>query len=421
MHLPLPKSIKQVKQFLQVKKADEKIKCKAEDKKECYKFIKQVTWKLKYKQLSKRDKGFVKQYLNLILGYSDIHTKRLINKAIKGKLYSPKITKNLNSFQKKYTREDIMLLAKLDYVSNHANGNTLKAYIIRMYNQFKNEKYKRLQNISVAHIYNLKRTKIYAKVSKKYIGTKSEAKGLYIGIREKPRPQNKPGFLRVDTVHGGDKDGKKGVYYLNIVDEVTQYENVYCVEAITERFLEPIWNDLSVSFPFDIINFHSDNGSEFINHILADLLNKVGIRQTKSRPRHHNDNGLVEGKNGAIIRKTFGYMHIPAVLAPKMQSFLTSNFNDYLNYHRPCAFPTKIIQPDNKVKICYKSKDYKTPYEKLKEIDPKGKYLRKGITYDILDKLAYAVNDFDYLQNMNQNYEILFKELISDPLNFKPS
>jgi transposase InsO family protein len=59
--------------------------------------------------------------------------------------------------------------------------------------------------------------------------------------------------------------------------------------------------------PFPIRGFHSDNGSEFINQTLARLLNKLLIEQTKSRLRHSNDNGLVETKNGAVIRKHMGY------------------------------------------------------------------------------------------------------------------
>ena len=55
-------------------------------------------------------------------------------------------------------------------------------------------------------------------------------------------------------------------------------------------------------FPFRILGFHSDNGSEFINHKVEALLNKLLIEQTKSRPRHSNDNGLVESKNGAVTR-----------------------------------------------------------------------------------------------------------------------
>ena len=106
-----------------------------------------------------------------------------------------------------------------------------------------------------------------------------------------------PGFLRVDTVHQGDLDGVKGVYHINTVDEVTQYEHVGCVQAISERFLVPVLEALIMAYLFVIQGFHADNGSEYINHRVAALLNKLHIGQfTKTRARQCNDNALVEGK-----------------------------------------------------------------------------------------------------------------------------
>ena len=81
------------------------------------------------------------------------------------------------------------------------------------------------------------------------------------------------------------------------------------------------WKRCWRSFPFRILGFHSDNGSEFINHTVARLLNKLLIEQTKSRPRHCNDNGLAESKNGAVIRKHMGYAHIAAPHAAAIEAF----------------------------------------------------------------------------------------------------
>ena len=78
------------------------------------------------------------------------------------------------------------------------------------------------------------------------------------------------------------------------------------MERILEAYLEPVLATMLSQFPFILHGFHSDNGSEFINQTVAKLLNKLMIQQTKSRPRHSNDNGLAETKNGAIIRKHMG-------------------------------------------------------------------------------------------------------------------
>lgn len=110
----------------------------------------------------------------------------------------------------------------------------------------------------------------------------------------------------MDTVHQGDRDGVKGVYHINAVDEVTQWEVVACVPQISEAWLLPELVSMLAQFPFRIRGFHSGNGGEFINHKVEMLLQKLLIEQTKSRPRRSNDNGLMESKNGAVIRKHLG-------------------------------------------------------------------------------------------------------------------
>jgi transposase InsO family protein len=161
-----------------------------------------------------------------------------------------------------------------------------------------------------------------------------------IGERRKPRPDGKPGFLRVDTVHQGDLNGEKGVYHINFVDEVTQFEIVGCVETICEEHLAPLLEKILVEFLFVVHNFHSDNGSEYINHAVESILNRLLVKQSKSRSRHSNDNALAEGKNGAIIRKHMGRMHIPKRHAEVIDDFYHEFFNPYLNYHRPSGLRT---------------------------------------------------------------------------------
>jgi transposase InsO family protein len=97
------------------------------------------------------------------------------------------------------------------------------------------------------------------------------------------------------------------------------------------------------SFPFIILGFHSDNGSEYVNRRVAGLLEKLFIEFTKSRSRHSNDNALAESKNASIVRKTFGYQHIAQKWAPEINEFNRKYLNPYINYHRPCFFPVVII------------------------------------------------------------------------------
>jgi hypothetical protein len=405
-HSP-PKKVSEIDSFLNLGEVVFRISSITD----AYKFIRSTTWNLNYKKLSKRDKGKVRSYLVLITGYSDIHMKRLIAKAIQGELYGPKSKKNETSFRRKYTNEDIALLAEFDSIANYPCGDSLRCSFKRMYDDYGDERFKRLSEISHGHVYNLRETNIYKNQTRHYSKTKPVQNR--IGIREKPRPNGEPGYLRVDSVHGGDKDGVKGVYYVNFVDEVTQWQCVICVADLTWECLREKYEEILLTFPFDVKQFHSDNGSEFINKYVAKMLEKMHIRHTKSRPRKHNDNGLVESKNGWTIRKHFGYIFREKKWAESIDRYLCAYFNRYLNYHRPCAFPTKKQLANGKVVIKYKSEDYKTPYKKLKEIDSKRKYLSKGITYGNLDRIEQEYTDFEYLKMMKKSYHKLLDTMKS--------
>lgn len=302
MYHKAPKKITEIDSFLNLGEVTFRITTV----KDAYKFVRTTTWNLHYSNLSKLDKGKVRQYLVLLTGYSHPHMKRLIARAIKGDLHGPKPKKNMTSFKRKYTNEDISLLAEFDDVANYPCGNSLKKSFKRMYEKYADDRFKRLAGISHGQIYNLRSTNIYKNKTKHF--TKTNPVQNRIGLREKPEPNGEPGYLRVDSVHGGDKDGVKGVYYVNFVDEVTQWQCVICVADLTQESLEEKYEEILLTFPFDIQQFHSDNGSEFINKYVAKILKTMHIKHTKSRPRKHNDNGLVESKNGWTIRKHFGYI-----------------------------------------------------------------------------------------------------------------
>ena len=173
-----------------------------------------------------------------------------------------------------------------------------------------------------------------------------------IGERRKPDPQGRPGFLRLDTVHQGDWDPAKGVYHINAVDTVTQWEIVGCAGKIGEQPPLPVLEAILHQFPFRILGFHAGNGSEHINHLVAKLLEKLLIEFTKSRASRSQDNALgpegTPGKNGAVVRKHIGYGHIAGEHAEAPQKFCTAHLNPYLNFHRPCGFATVSVDARGK-------------------------------------------------------------------------
>jgi hypothetical protein len=194
-----------------------------------------------------------------------------------------------------------------------------------------------------------------------------------------------------------------------LVDEVLQWEIVICVEAISEAHLEPALEAALAKFPFVILNFHSDNGSEFINGVVAQLLNKLLVEQTKSRSGRTNDNALVEGKNGSVIRKHMGYWHIERHHAPLIDEFYQEYFNPYLNFHRPCAFATVTI--DEKGRRHKRYETYQTPYERLKSLKDAAKYLRDGFSLEALDAVASKQTDNESAAAMQAAKDRLFRKL----------
>ena len=224
--------------------------------------------------------------------------------------------------------------------------------------------------------------------------------------RYEPADGGRPGYLRVDTVHQGDLDGIKGVYHINPVDEVTQWQAVGAVERISENHLKPLLEYLLKQFPFRIPGFHSDHGSEFINHTIAALLNKLLIEQAKSRPRHSGDNGLVETKNGAVIRKHMGYDHIASEHAEAIHAFYEEHFNPYLNFHRPCAVPE--AKKDSRGKTVCVYRWYATLREIPRQTPGIGGCLKDNLTIGDLEKRAGAESDTVAATKMNQARRKLF-------------
>jgi len=376
-------------------------------KKQTYEWLIEVLNRTKYQRLqSRKDKGLIKKFIGIITGYSKVQTRRLIAKHKQGKLRW--IPWQNNEAKRIYNVEDIALLHGVDEAHQLA-GPATKCILQRECDFYGNKEYENIKKISVSHLYNIRKSFFYIRRGRVFQKTKFNA--CQIGIRRKPIPNGKPGYFRVDTVHQGDKGRKKGVYFVNAVDEVTQFEFVFCVPAISKKYMEDILKSLMNFCPFAVLNFHSDNGSEFINEIVANLLNGALISQTKSRPRRHNDNALVECKNGSIIRKHFGYAHIPATKrnVQLLNGFCVCYLNFYLNFHRPCGFAVTKVDKKGKEKKIYSG--YQTPYEKLKSLQNAEQYLKSKISFENLDKVARTISDTKFARQMQKQKAIIYSHL----------
>jgi transposase InsO family protein len=209
----------------------------------------------------------------------------------------------------RYLMKVTSYLAGMGKLHGQPSGAVLKKLCERAHDHFNDSAHERLASISVSYLYNLRSSKTYQR--QRCTHTKTVPKKAPIGQRGKPQPNNQTGYICIDSVHQGDQDKCKGVYHINVLDEVTQMEVVITVARITEEHMIPALKHILATFPFKVKGFHSENGSEYTNYGVAELLEEMRVDFTKSRPRRSNDNGLVESKNGSVIRKLYGYMHIP--------------------------------------------------------------------------------------------------------------
>jgi len=396
-------SLEQIAAFLQ---ASEEIRFKAQSREQVYHWIEQLLQQQQYEQPGRKGRGLLRRYIARMTGLSRAQVTRLIERYREQRELRPVVYRR-HRFAQRYTRADIELLAAVDEAHDTLSGPATRHILEREYRQYGKPEYQRLASISVAHLYNLRHQPRYRE--RRLQHTKTKPTTVAIGERRRPDPQGRPGFLRVDTVHQGDQDSAKGVYHINAVDEVTQWQIVAATEGISEAWLEPVLEALLRQFPFRIRGFHSDNGSEFINQTVSRLLNKLLIEQTKSRPRHSNHNGLVESKNGAVIRKHVGYGHIAGEHAQALHRFYAQHLNPYLNYHRPCAQAEVEVDAKGRQRRFYCR--YQTPLETLLALPQPAQYLRDGLTLPTLQRIAALHSDTEAAQQMQRAKRQLFEQL----------
>ena len=394
-------SLEQIQAFLE---GSQELQFEASDRQELYAWTERTLVQQEYGGLGRRDKGLVRRYVAKMTGLGRAQVTRLIGQyqasgEVRAKAY------RRHRFATRYGAKDIALLAEVDEAHETLSGPATQKLLERAYHDFHDVRYRNLAGISVAHLYRLRGTRVYRQ--HRVVCQPTRPTPVSIGERRRPDPQGRPGYLRVDTVHQGDDlDRSKGLFHINVVDEVTQWEVLAAVPQISEMYLIPVLEAMLEQFPFRVRGFHSDCGSEYINHTVARLLKKLLVEQTKSRPYHSNDNGLVEAKNGAVVRKHMGHWYIGSEHAAAVTEFYREFFNPYVNFHRPCAVPEIEIGEKGKRERVYRW--YATPWQVLRQLPGVAEHLKAGITLEALDQQARTRSDIEAARQMQQAKRRLF-------------
>ena len=386
----------------------------AEDDPERYAWIESVLCRFDYRQLPRQQRGPVLAYVQRLSGYSRAQITRLVSRWSAGKRLAKQYRAPQHAFARRYTGADVALLAEVDRAMHTLSGPATACVLRRQRDVFGDTRFERLGSLSVGHLYNLRNSAPYR--AQRVVLTKTRpTRAITIGVRKAPAPDGRPGFVRIDSVHQGDWDGTKGLYHINAVDCVTQWQVVASVQTISEVHLLPVIEQMLAQFPFEILGFHADNGSEYVNRRVAEMLEKLRTEFTRSRPRHSNDNGLAETKNGAVVRKVFGYGHIPRRHARRFNTFCLEFLNPFLNFHRPCLFATDVADPKKpgRIKRMYRPQDAMTPLDKLASLPRAQTFLREGVTLQELHLLARALTDVQAAEELNEARNDLFRRVPS--------
>ena len=267
-------STAELKSFLA---SQEAVQYAAAEKLGAYAVVEAILKAQRYRRLKKGQKGIVRRFLVKITGLSRAQITRLIQRFVTTRRVFRKPAQR-PSFRTRYTPGDIALLADIDEVHQDLSGPAVRRLLQREFEVYGNQEFVRLSGISPSHVYNLRQSAAYAKIRVRFQHT--QARPVSIGERRQPEPRGQPGYLRVDTVHQGHHDGQAGVFHINAVDTVTQWQVVGCVETICERHLIsiPIWTSIgpSASPRFGPIGGGNGNGSTGA---------RITGRPTKSSPR----------------------------------------------------------------------------------------------------------------------------------------
>ena len=377
-------------------------------------FVRDTLVTFGYQRLDRPDKGTIRRYPAKFSGLSLPRVERLIRRhRDTGRVVDLRAENSGRDFPRVHQPADIRLLAEIDEACRQMSGAATTEAPRRQHQVFGDARFARLAGISPSHIHNPRKTRS-CRVRRTTFG-KTLPSAVAVGARKAPEPGGQPGFPRVDTVRQGDRNGVKGIYLVNPIDQTTQFEPVAAVAAISERFPPPVPTGLLEQMPFRIRGFHADNGSEYVNHRVADLLAKLHVEFTKSRPRRSNDNALVEGKNAHVARKHFGHDHIPQRFAPQVDAFARQRLSPFPNYHRPCLFPVERRDAKGKIKRTCPRGRIATPYEALKRIPGAGDCLKPGITFEQLDRIAHAQSDLAAATELNTEQRELFRIVFDKP------
>ena len=202
----------------------------------------------------------------------------------------------------------------------------------------------KLKKISPARIDRyLKKDKADLKLKKKSLTKPIASLKSRIPIRTfySSEERETPGYWQTDTVHHcGQATQGHYLHTLTATDVASSWIELRSMLNNAQRWTFEALSDIKDSTPLPVLEFHPDNGSEFINNYTETWCKENGILFTRSRSNKKNDNCFVEQKNGAVVREYVGYDRLEGI---EEQALLA-------DIYKPLVPPLNFFMPTQKLK-----------------------------------------------------------------------
>jgi hypothetical protein len=187
-----------------------------------------------------------------------------------------------------------------------------------------------------------------------------------------------PGALQADLVaHCGEST--QGFYLTTLlaVDVATGWTEVEAIWGKGQHRVGGGMRQIRERLPMGLRELHTDNGGEFINHLLAPWCQREQIRLTRGRPYRKNDQAWVEQRNWQVVRRLVGYQRFGSHAAPAQLRRLYEAVRLYVNFFQPIRKLTGETREGAKV---VKRFDLaRTPYQRLVAADVLSPTQREGL------------------------------------------
>lgn len=176
----------------------------------------------------------------------------------------------------------------------------------------------------------------FTRTRRSFGGKSTTQKGSVISmvpIRMDGWDKAEAGVTQVDTVaHCGDTTAGDFVFTTNGTDIATLWGTRRAQWNKGQEATKEGLHIMRTDSPFPWTEMHPDSGTEFVNRMLIAYAEREGLRMTRSRPYHKNDNCFVEERNGHVVRAYVGYLRLDVSEVVEVLNALYDVLTPYLNH-----------------------------------------------------------------------------------------